>query len=134
MREYNLFVIKKEYYEYYKNNQDILYEILLKLSNIHFNINYGVSLYKQICELVDIDLLKNYINNKYNLNNERIFYINNTFVELKRSKVIIKSKYNYPKILKAFNCYNRCIFVIDFKNNDYFFLSDYIRNNALQHI
>jgi len=134
MRVYNLFVIKDEYIDYYKSKPLELYNILYSLSNLKYNFNYGISLYKQLCNKINIDTLKKYFNDRYNLDNERIFYINKIFVELKHSRVVIKSKYNYPRILKALNCYNRNIFICDFINKDYFWLSNFVRDDVLQYI
>lgn len=134
MRKYNLFVIKDEYKEFYKNNPDQLYNILYKLNDIKFNLNYGITLFEQLCNKINIETLKKYLNDKYDLNNERTFYINKIFVELKYSRIIIKSKYNYPRIMKSLNCYNRNIFVCDFINEDYFWLCDFVRNEVLEYI
>ena len=63
-----------------------------------------------------------------------MFYLDNVFIELKYSRIVVRSKYNYPRIMKSFNCYNRNIFVCDFKNNDYFFLNSFIRNKVLENL
>lgn len=134
MREYNLFVIKSEYVEIYKNKPLFLFEILNNLFNLSSNFNYGVTLYDQLCNHINIDTLKYYLNSKYNLDNSSIFNIDNVYIELRYSRIIVKSKYNLPRIIKAFNCYNRNIFICDFINNDYFWLNDFIRTEVLQHI
>lgn len=134
LREYNLFVIKSEYVDFYKNKPDELYEIIYKLNNLKYNFNYGITLYEQLCNKISIETLKKYLNDKFNLNNEKTFYINNVFIELKYSRIVIKSKYNYPRILKSLNCYNRNIFVCDFINKDYFWLSNFVRDDVLQYI
>lgn len=134
LREYNLFVVRNEYVDFYKNKPEELYEILYKLGNLKYNFNYGITLYEQLCNKINIETLRSYLNDKYNLNNQRNFYINKMFIELKYSRVVIKSKYNYPRILKSLNCYNRNIFVCDFINKDYFWLSNFVRDDVLQYI
>ena len=134
MREYNLFVIKDEYFNFYNNKPEYLYEILNKLNNFSSNMNYGITLYEQLCNKIDIEILKYYLNNKYGLSNNKVFYLDNVFIELKHSRIVVRSKYNYPRIMKSFNCYNRNIFVCDFKNNDYFFLNSFIRNKVLENL
>lgn len=134
LREYNLFVIKNEYIDFYKNKPEELYGILCKLNNLKYNFNYGVTLFEQLCNKINIDILKKYLNDKYDLNNERTFYINKVFIHLKYSRIVIKSKYNYPRILKSLNCYDRNIFVCDFVNKDYFWLSNFIRHEVLEYI
>lgn len=134
MREYNLFVIKDEYFNFYNNKPEYLYEILNKLNNFSSNMNYGITLYEQLCNKIDIEILKYYLNNKYGLSNNKVFYLDNVFIELKYSRIVVRSKYNYPRIMKSFNCYNRNIFVCDFKNNDYFFLNSFMRNKVLENL
>lgn len=134
MREYNLFVIKNEYLNVYKKQPLQLFEIFKKLYTMNNNLNYGVTFYEQLCNMITVDSLRYYLNTKYNLDNYNKFYIDNIFIELKPSRIIIKSKYNLPNIIKVFNCYNRNIFVCDFKNGDYFWLNSFVRSNVLQYI
>lgn len=128
MREYNLFIIKKEYFYLYKNRPLYLFNILNQLFYFQTNFNFGITLYEQLCNKIDIAYIKEYLNDKYNLNCEETFYINQTLIELKPSRIILKSKVNYPRIIKTFNNYNKFIFVCDFNNNDYFWLT-----NSLQY-
>lgn len=134
MRKYNLFVIKEDYVNFYKDNPKELYEILYKLNKMKHSFNIGINLYKQLCKAINILILKKYLNDKFNKNFDKKFYIDNVFIELKYTRIIIKSKYNYPRILNLFNCYDRNIFVCDFLNRDYFWLSSFVRSNVLQHI
>ena len=122
MKEYNLFVIKKEYYEYYQKNPLFLFDILKKLYYMKEDFNYGISLYSQLCERINIFNLKYYLNKKYKLDNERTFYIEKSFVELKNTRIIIRG-INYNNLLEDFKTYSKNIFVCDFINNDYFWLT-----------
>ena len=134
MREYNLFVIKSEYLNIYKNQPAQLYEIFKKLYCMNTNLNYGITFYEQLCNFISVDSIRYYLNSKYDLNNYNKFFIEKTLIELKPSRIIIKSKYNIPNIIKVFNCYNRNIFVCDFKNNDFFWLNSFVRTKVLQYI
>ena len=134
MREYNLFIIKNEYYDLYKNRPMVLFESLNKLYKMHNNLNYGITLYEQLCNKVNIETLKYYLNDKYQLNNDKTFYIDKSFIELKPSRIIVKSKSNLPEVIKMFNCYNRQIFVCDFNNYDYFWLQNFVRSKVLEYI
>ena len=127
MREYNLFVIKKEYYEYYQRNPLFLFDILKKLYVMKENFNYGISLYSQLCERINTFNLKYYLNRKYHLDNERTFYIEKSFIELKPTRIILRSKYD-TKIINEFSNFSKYFFVCDFINNDYFWLD---RKNTL---
>jgi len=134
MREYNLFVIKGEYLNIYKNNPGQLFELLKKLYCMNKNLNYGITFYEQLCNYITIDTLRYYLNTKYNLDNYNKFYIDETYIILKPSRIVLKSKYNVPNIIKVFNCYNRNIFVCDFENGDYFWLNNFVRSKVLKYI
>ena len=86
------------------------------------NFNYGISLYSQLCERINTFNLKYYLNRKYHLDNERTFYVDKTFVELKHTRIIIRG-INYNNLLEDFKTYSKNIFVCDFINNDYFWLT-----------
>lgn len=134
MREYNLFVIRKEYSELYRNKPKLLFNTLYDLNSMKTSFNYGISLYEQLCLPFDVEIISKYLNEKYHLNNKQNFYISNVQIEIKPSRIIIKSRYNLPNIVKVFNYYNRNIFVCDFKNNDYFWLSEFIKHKTLEYI
>jgi len=124
MREYNLFVIKKEYFNLYKKRPLYLFNILQNLFYFQNNFNYGVTLYEQLCNRINIYRIKEYLNDKYDLECDKYFHIDKVLIELKPSRIILKSKCNLPRIMKSFNCYNRYIFVCDFINEDYFWLNE----------
>lgn len=128
MRKYFLFTIKKEYYELYKKNPLVLYKTLENLYRLKKDdLNYGLALYNQICDIIDVNRLKRYFEhikvdsykNKYlvKLNNEY------TYFEFHYSCIICKSKRNFPTVFNTLNYYNKYIFICDFNNRDYFFLT-----------
>ena len=127
MRKYFLFSIRKEYYDVYYKNPLVLYKTLENLYHLKKeNINFGLSLYKQICNIIDVDRLKLYFeqvcikkkDNKYLLryNKETILF------SLYYPCIVCKTGKNYPLGLKVINYYDRNLFVCDFENKDYFFL------------
>lgn len=130
MFEYHLFIIKER--KLYKSFE--LYNILYELSNLKECLNYGISLYKQLCIPFRISILSTYLNDKYNLNRKKIFYIENSIVTLKPSRIVIKSNHYMPSIIKIFNLYNKNIFVCDFKNKNYFWLNDSIKIKINEYI
>lgn len=134
MREYNLFVIKQEYFDIYKNKPLFLFDILKKLYSLKDNFNYGVTLYEQLCNKISVNTLKYYLNSRYNLNNDDVFFIDGALIELRYSRIILKSRDNYPKIMEVFNCYNKNIFICDFNNNDYFWLDIFSKNRVLESV
>lgn len=127
MRKYFLFSIRKEYYDIYYKNPLVLYKTL---ENLYYlkkeNINFGLSLYKQICNIIDVDRLNSYFeqvclekkNNKYLLvyNQEKIIF------GVYYPCIVCKTSKNYPFGLKIISYYDRNLFVCDFENKDYFFL------------
>lgn len=129
MREYNLFCIKKEYYDLYKKKPYLLFDILNNIKNT--NNSYGFFLYEQICNRIDINILNDYLNDKFKINKKYIFYIDEVTIKLKFSRIIVESRYNFPNIIKFFNYYNRYLFVVDFNNNDYFWLNDFAHEKIL---
>ena len=128
MRKYFLFSIRKEYYDIYYKNPLVLYKTL---ENLYYlkkeNLSYGLSLYKQICNVIAVERLKSYFeqvclkkkNNKYLL----LYNKENIIFELHYSCIICKTTKNYPLGLKIINYYDRNLFVCDFENKDYFFLN-----------
>ena len=52
-------------YDYYQKNPLFLFDILKKLYYMKEDFNYGISLYSQLCERINIFNLKYYLNKKY---------------------------------------------------------------------
>ena len=115
-----------------KNNPDNLYDILNTLYHLKYSdLTYGVSLYKNLCDVFSVKLLKNYITERFYIKviDDNIFLQNKnekTYLKINYSKVAIKSNKKYPEILKIFNIYNKRIFVIDFNQKNYFWLNEKI--------
>ena len=134
MREYNLFIIKEEHIDLYQNNPEYLFRLLSNLYGLRKNFNYGISLYNQLCLPFKTDIISQYLNERYNLDNKKSFYINNTLILLKASRIVVKSQYNLPSIVKVFNYYSNNIFVCDFQKKDYFWLTKFIKTKSLEYI
>ena len=128
MRKYYLFTIKKEYYEIYKKNPLVLYKTIENLYKLKKDdLSYGITLYNQICDIIDVKRLKNYFNHvkeKYN-GNKYLVKLNNelTLFDFHYSCIICKSIKNFPTVFNTLNYYSKYIFVCDFYNHDYFFLN-----------
>lgn len=131
MRVYNLFVIKKEYYDFYQRKPELLFATLENLYNMEKCFNYGITLFEQLCHKISVETVKHYLNTKYNVHYDNIFPFKDFLIELHYSRIIIRSTYNFPGILKIFNCYSRTIFVCDFENKDYFFLDNFVKSKFL---
>ena len=131
MRKYYLFVLKKEYYNFYKNKSYVLYKMLENLDSLKpYDFSYGIDIFKEMCLPFSYKVLKNYIDNKitHKKISSKVIKINNKneiiYLQLGYAKTIIKTNVNIPKIFKIFNIYNKNIFVCDFQNNDYFWLNN----------
>lgn len=134
MRKYFLFSIQKEYYDVYHKNPMVLYKTLENLYHLKKdNINFGLSLYKQICNIIDVNRLKYYFeqvcikkrDRKYLVVSNKEAVVFNIYY----SCIVCKTVKNYPKGLKILNYYDKYLFVCDFENKDYFFLNDSSINN-----
>ena len=130
MRKYHLFKIQNDYYKRYKNNPKVLYQTLdhiLQLKNA--NAVYGISLYQSICEPFSANLLKNYIQNRFTCSQltDKVMQVHSitehTLLQIGYACIIIMTNVNFPELLKVFHIYHKQIFVCDFENKDYFWLS-----------
>ena len=94
MKKFYLFEIRKEFYQVYKKNSFVLYKTLENLHNLQReNLNYGISLFNQICNIID----------KKNINNKLIDYI-----KINDDKYLV-NEYNEETIITIKNtyiCYN----------------------------
>lgn len=131
MRKYYLFIIQPEYYKLFRKNPQTLYEILYNLFQLKApNLNYGFSLFDSICQPFPVKLLNHYIQNRYTCTilspkQIRVHSISSkTILQIGYGCIVVKSNINFPEIMKVFHIYHKKIFVCDFQNQDYFWLSD----------
>ncbi|MBR1718403.1 MAG: sporulation inhibitor of replication protein SirA [Bacilli bacterium] len=134
MRKYYLFIIKKEYYNIYKDKSYVLYKIIENLYKLRaYDFSYGIKIYKKICLPFAVKVLNNYLNKriKHKKLNDKVIKIysefENTYIQINYSCIVVKSDVNMPQIMKILNIYNKNIFVVDFNNIDYFWLNDYFK-------
>ncbi len=132
MRKYYAFVIKKEVASLYEFNLKELYVSLYQLYNYkNSNINHPISLYKQMCNkyntknfikiLLTIPNIKN--------NNNKFLYLTKKEASLlfvNYSTLVIITNSNFPYFFWILNLYSNYVFICDFENNDYFWLSKQI--------
>lgn len=133
MNKYYLFIIDKKLIKNYKNKSYVLYKLLETLYKSEtYDFCYGIKIYWQICNNISVKLLNNYINNRIKISkvNEKVFKIKNeqTYIQLMYPCIIIKTKNKKSNLFRIFNIYNRDIFVCDFKNQNYFWLNEYLKN------
>lgn len=133
MRKYYLFIIKNDYFKTYKNNPKVLYKTLYNLYKIkQIDVTYGLSLYDNLCNVNSKKLLINYIKKKYEYEmlSSKIIKLKlpneKTIIQINYSCIIIITNVNVPEFFKVLNIYNKRMFVCDFINQDYFWLSEQI--------
>lgn len=132
MNKYYLFIIDKKLIKNYKNKSYVLYKLIETLYKSEtYDFCYGIKIYWQICNNISVKLLNNYINNRIKISkiNEKVFKIKNeqTYIQLMYPCIIIKTKNKKSNLFRIFNIYNRDIFVCDFKNQNYFWLNEYLK-------
>jgi len=136
MRRFYIFSIRDELLSLYKDNPGNLYKILESIYSMKDDeFTYGFNLFKQIC--ISIDNLE--LSNKLYLtmHNDLVYtkidmehIINNLYkdevsiLKIKKSHIVLDSNSSYSSFFGFLNKYNKNFFICDFKEGDYFFLSD----------
>lgn len=132
---YHLFIIKPEAFKLYFKNANTLFLLLKKLYRMDKrNANYGLSLYHQVCTVMNVKLLSNYmiekvpaIKVKKNTFKMLSFFESTTF-ELHYSNILVETDKTLPAIYQIFRIYHNHILVCDFKGNRYFWLDEALKN------
>lgn len=136
MNKYYLFIINNKYVKNYKNKSYVLYKILETLYKCEtYDFCYGTKIYWQLCNNVSVKLLDNYVNNRLkNIKiNKKIYKFKNekTYIQIMYPCIIIYTNKRKTDIFKIFNIYSRNIFVCNFKDNDYFWLNNYVKESQI---
>ena len=137
MRTFYIFNIKKEMsilahdtpYNLYRTIESLYY-----LDNINLGLSY--KLYDQIFDSFDKDYMNSIINRiyqnnnyYYKENNRHVIYNKykpeNSYLYIYRSHLLLKSNAVKPTLLKNYTNSDN-LFVCDFKNKDYFWLSEVV--------
>ncbi len=135
MNEFYIFSIKEEFYKLYKDKPGELYYIFNRIYNMKkSDKEYGYNLFCQISEFLDKKYINNLLREKYkekimysNSNNEHI--INNLFLNeitiltVKNPNIKIETNITKPSFLKDLKDLKLHLFVCDFKNNNYYFIT-----------
>lgn len=131
MNKYYLFIIDNKLVKSYKNKSYVLYKLLETLyKSESYDFCYVIKIYWQICNNFSVKLLQNYINTRIKcFKKGKVIRIadEKTYIQLMYPCIIISTNNKKTNIFKIFNIYNRCIFVCDFKNYNYFWLNDYLK-------
>ena len=135
MRIFYAFKIKKEFMCLYKETPSILYNILSQLYYMRKNnLNYGYTLFSQIVDFLDKDYIDKTIYIKLHTlmryskrKDEHI--INNLYkdevsiMKVRRTYILVNSNKNCTEFFDIISELNKELFICDFTNHDYFFVS-----------
>lgn len=135
MNEFYIFDVKEAFYKLYKDKPNELFFIYNRIYNMKkSDREYGYNLFCQISNFLDKEKINNLLKEEYkekimysNSKNEHI--INNLFVNeisiltVKNPNIKIESNITKPSFLDDLKKLDLHLFVCDFKNNNYFFLS-----------
>jgi len=136
MRIYFVFKIKEEYTDLYRNTPSTLYNILNQMYYMkRSEIGYGFNLFNQMIDRINKFELDKYL---YILLHTKMKYskkgedhiLNNLYkdevsiLRVKTTHILINSNKSYTEFFALLNQFDSSLFVCDFNNHDYFFLSD----------
>lgn len=136
MRIYFVFKIKEEYTDLYRDTPSTLYNILNQMYYMkRSEIGYGFNLFNQMIDRINKFELDKYL---YILLHTKMKYskkgedhiLNNLYkdevsiLRVKTTHILINSNKSYTEFFTLLNQFDSSLFVCDFNNHDYFFLSD----------
>lgn len=122
MKKYFVFAIAKEFYDVYKNNTNVLYETLKNLYGLSTEyVNYGLTVYNQLCVPINKDLLEAYYEDYRYVENH--FRIGENIIEINKSCIVVLAKDNLKSAIKSLSYYNYPLFACNFKEREYCFLN-----------
>ena len=129
MRTYYVFGIKTEIHNLYTDKEEALYNILKRIKVVKKpNLEYGLSIYNQICNTFNFETLQTYFAKRYDANpcyKYKILDRKNkelSFLDLAYPCLFLKTSSCLPYAFDILYLYNRDIFICDFENDDYFWL------------
>lgn len=136
MKEYYVFLIRDEFVKLYSSKSSDLFYIFNRIYYMkEMDKMYGYNLFSQISYFFNIDDVNEFLYNKYKdkimysyTNDEHI--INNLFLneisilKVKPSSIRIQTNTSSSSFLEDLKNYNKNLFVCNFKEQEFFFISD----------
>ncbi len=138
LRMYYIFNVKDDIANLYKNNPSSLYKILESIYYMHKEeVDYGFNIFKQITNRIRV---REFNNNLYIKMHKDLVYsktdaehvINDLYhdevsiLKVKSSHLLLESNKSYSSFFPLLYTINNNYFVCDFKEKDFFFVSDII--------
>lgn len=136
MKEYYVFLIRDEFVKLYSSKSSDLFYIFNRIYYMkEMDKMYGYNLFSQISYFFNKDAVNEFLYNKYKdkimysyTNDEHI--INNLFLneisilKVKPSNIRIQTNTSSSSFLEDLKNYNKNLFVCNFKEQEFFFISD----------
>lgn len=141
MRTYYMFAVKKDIHNIYTDNEESLYNIFKKIKTVKApNVRHGLSIYNQICDTFNVSRLQEYFKKKYGAEPHYKYKIRDkktnlvSSLELSYACLFLNTENLLPSVFDVMYLYNRYIFICDFENDDYFWLSKFhnYKKNMIQ--
>lgn len=136
MKEYYVFLIRDEFVKLYSSKSSDLFYIFNRIYYMkEMDKMYGYNLFSQISNFFNKDDVNEFLYNKYK---DKIMYsykndehiINNLFLnevsilKVKPSSIRIQTNTSSSSFLEDLKNYNKNLFVCNFKEQEFFFISD----------
>lgn len=136
MKEYYVFLIRDEFVKLYSSKSSDLFYIFNRIYYMkEMDKMYGYNLFSQISYFFNKDDVNEFLYNKYK---DKIMYsytddehiINNLFLnevsilKVKPSSIRIQTNTSSSSFLEDLKNYNKNLFVCNFKEQEFFFISD----------
>ncbi len=139
LRTYYIFNINKQFSNMYKNSPYKMYKILEELYHTNeYDMVLTYHVFEQIAKTFNKTILNEYLyynlkHNTYYHKNSNIHIIANNYeytkLVINNANLKIRSNINFSSVFKILNLYYEDLFVCDFVNKDYFWLSKILEND-----
>lgn len=142
MRTFYIFKVAPHFSKIYHKNPENLYNMLEQISKINKeDYKFAYNLLNEFTDRLDVDVILKYIFSKdmesiVNITDNGIMdYYNEktsekTNIHVTKLQIKVKSNVNVPTVLSQLADLDD-FFVCDFKNSDYFFLSDFFKKEEV---
>ena len=136
MRKYYIFNLKNEIVNLYQDKPASLYRILENIYYMHEeDINYGFSIFKELTNKIKVlelnndlyvklhkELIYSKIGNEHIIND--LYHDEVSILKVKNSHLKLDSNKSVSSFFKILNDINTNYFICDFKDKDFFFISE----------
>ena len=143
MKVYYIFKLKKEFVKLYQDTPSVLYNILKSIYYLdREEVEYGYNLFNQLIiplkkKNIDKSIFIKFHQDIPYTKRKNIHYINNLYRN-EISRLIVNNYYikleaeqNFSSFFEILNKELDDLFVCSFKETDFFFLNDYIKEKSL---